>query len=191
MKKTILFLVLFLISMTTVFAESPPAATQRSYTIAIIPYVNTTEETKDFVKDVVQSKYAEEFTAKNFSVVSDADVQKALSTAGYDVSNMELPEKDVFATVAKETNADYVIAMEISNLISTRHMSFFSTKVETKAKLKYKFYNTSQDKITTFQTMGDSENVATLIGNVGYKAPITDALNKAMDAGYAKIANNF
>lgn len=54
----------------------------------------------------------------------------------------ELPEKDVFATVAKETNTDYVIAMEISNLIKTRHMSFFSTKAEIKAKLKYNFYNT-------------------------------------------------
>jgi len=149
-----------------------------------IPYLNTAEGTKYFVKDVVQSKYTEEFTAKTFSIVSDADIQKTLSTADYDVSNMELPEKDVFATVAKETNTDYVITMEISNLIKTRHMSFFSTKAEIKAKLKYKFYNTSQDKITTFQAMGDSENI-------GYKAPITNALNKSMDTGYAKIANIF
>jgi len=191
MKKVLLFLLLFLLSTTTVFAESTPTVTQKNYTVAIIPYLNTTEETKDFVSDVVQAKYAEEFTTKSFNIVAAVDVQKALHTAGYDVSNMELPEKDVFAAVAKETKADYVIAMEITNLISTRHMSFFSTKVETKAKLKYKFYNTSQDKLTAFQTTGDSENVATLVGNVGYKAPITAALNKAMNSGYDKIISNF
>lgn len=54
-----------------------------------IPYLNTAEGTKYFVKDVVQSKYTEEFTAKTFSIVSDADIQKTLSAADYDVSNME------------------------------------------------------------------------------------------------------
>lgn len=163
---------------------------EKTSTIAIIPYFNTTEETKDYVKDIIESNFSTEFSAEKFNVVPAADVQKALKTSGYDATNMELPEKDVMSAIAKATNADYVIAMEVSQLISTRHMAFFSTKVETKAKLKYKFYNTSQDKLTPFQTTGDFENSATLIGDVGYKEPITKAINKAMADAYNKILTN-
>ena len=193
MKKVLLFLCLFLVSMTTVFAESaevPVQVSEKKYTIAVIPYLNTTEEKAGYINDVIQTKYNDEFSKTKFTVIPEADVLTALNKAGYDVSNMELPEKGVLASVAKETNADYVVAMEISQRITTRHMSFFSTKAETKAKLRYKFYDLSKDKLVILQTTGDSENTATLIGNVGYKAPITNALNKAMDAGYVKITSN-
>lgn len=193
MKKGLLLLCLFLLSMTTVFAEPTEVSapvTEKQYTIAIVPYLNTTEEKAGYIKEVIQTKYNDEFAKMNFAVVPEVDVLKALNNAGYDVSNMELPEKDVLSAVAKETKADYVVAMELNQLITTRHMSFFSTKAESKAKLRYKFYDLSKDKLTVFQTTGDSENTATLIGNVGYKAPITNALNKAMDAGYAKITSN-
>jgi hypothetical protein len=44
--------------------------------------------------------------------------------------------------------------------------------------------------LTPFQTTGDFENTATLIGDVGYKEPITKAINKAMTDGYNKILSN-
>lgn len=69
-------------------------------------------------------------------------------------------------------------------------MSFFQAKVVTKAKLRYKFYNTEQKKITAFQVTGDSEN-KTVFGGVGYKDPIIKALNAAMSKAKEKIANNF
>lgn len=191
--KKVLFLVcLFLLSAVPAFAFTPSIVSEptKTSTIAIIPYINTTEETKDYVKDIIESNFSTEFPAEKFNVVPTVDVQKALNTSGYDATNMELPEKDVMSAVAKATNADYVIAMELSQLISTRHMAFFSTKVETKAKLKYKFYNTSQDKLTPFQTTGNFENTATLIGDVGYKEPITKAINKAMTDAYNKILVN-
>ena len=185
MKKILLLLSLLILSTTSSFAAESISA--KTPTIAIIPYVNTTEETKDYVKTTIETNFATEFPKDKFIVVSDVDIQKALNASGYDSSNMELPEKDMMSAVAKATNADYVLAMEIDQLISSRHISFFSTKVETKAKLKYKFYNTAQDKATPFQTTGDFENSATLIGDVGYKEPITKSLNKAMDAAYNKI----
>ncbi len=117
------------------------------------------------------------------------DVQKALNNAGYNTSNVELPDKDILASVAKNTNADYIIAMEVSQLITTRHLSFFQTKVVTKAKLRYKFYDAKQDKAVSFQTIGSSEN-KTSFGDIGYKDPITKALNQAMDDANEKIMSN-
>lgn len=185
----ITFMFLFLISTNAVFAEEiiKPQTNQATYNVAIVPYINSTEETKDYIKDIINNKYTEQYANKNFQTVPLVDVQKALNKAGYDSTSMELPDKDVLSAIAKETKADYVIAMEVSQLITTRHMSFFSTKVETKAKLKYKFFNASQDKMVMFQTTGKYENVATLIGNVGYKEPITKALNQAMDEANEKI----
>lgn len=189
---TFLILCLFSISMSTVFAEES-VRTQLIQSnlnkIAVIPYINSTEEKKDYIKEIIDSKYTEQYSNDKFKMIPYADVQKALNVAGYDVSNMELPDKDILATVAKETNADYVIAMEISQLITTRHMSFFQAKVVTKAKLRYKFYNAEQNKIVSFQTTGLSEN-KTVIGGVGYKDPITKALNQAMDEGNEKIMSN-
>lgn len=192
LKKVLFLICLFLLSAVQAFAFTPSGVSEptKTSTIAIIPYLNTTEETKDYVKNIVESNFSTEFPAEKFNVVPTVDVQKTLNASGYDVTNMELPEKDIMSAVAKATNADYVIAMEISQLISTRHMAFFSTKVETKAKLKYKFYNASQDKLTSFQTTGDFENTATLIGDVGYKEPITKSINKAMTNAYNKILSN-
>lgn len=188
-------LCLFVISMgTTVFAEvtvdsqkTEVVTTQPS--IAIIPYINSTEEKKGYIEEIINSKYTEQYSNKNFQLIPLIDVQKALNNAGYNASNMELPDKDILASVAKNANADYVIAMEISQLITTRHLSFFQTKVVTKAKLRYKFYNAKQDKIVSFQAIGSSEN-KTSFGDVGYKDPITKALNQAMDDANEKIMSN-
>jgi hypothetical protein len=193
-------LLLFLISMSgAVFAEkiissqeteTNVKSTPKSFSnIAIIPYINATEEKKGYIQEIVDSKYTEQFSNKNFQMVPLINVQKALNNAGYDVSNMELPDKEILASVAKETNADYVIAMEISQLITTKHMSMFQLKVVTKAKLRYKFYNAEQDKAVSFQTTGISEN-KTVFGDVGYKDPITKALNQAMESANEKIMSN-
>lgn len=180
-----------LASMSITFAqESSPVPTQKgTYTVAIIPYINATEEKQDYIKETIDSKYTEQFSNDKFHLASAVDIQKVLSSTGFDASNMELPEKDVMASVAKQTNADYVIAMELSQLITTRHMSFFQAKVVTKTKLRYKFYNAKQDKIIPFQTTGISEN-KTVFGGVGFKDPIVKALNEAMDNANIKITEN-
>lgn len=200
--KTIFFVTIlcfFVMSMGTAFAQDISSGVkeinvqsvkeQPSYRVAIIPYINSTEEKKDYIKEVIDSKYTEQFSNNNFQAVPVVEVQKALNHAGYDVSNMELPDKDVLAVVAKETKADYVLAMEVSQLITTRHLSFFQSKVVTKAKLRYKFYNTEQDKVLSFQVASDSEN-KTVFGDVGYRDPITKALNQAMDDANEKIMGN-
>jgi hypothetical protein len=196
---TILFL--FLVSISTiVFAEEPikEQDTEKVITqstpkllsnIAIVPYINSTEETKGYIQEIIDSKYTEQYSGKNLQIIPLVDVQAALNNAGYDVSNKELPDKDILAAVAKKTNADYVIAMEISQLITTKHMSMFQLKVVTKAKLHYKFYNAEQDKVISFQTTGISEN-KTVFGDVGYKDPITKALTQAMEEANGKIMNN-
>ena len=166
--------------------DAVQSTAKTSYRLAIVPYINSTEEKKGYIQEIVDGKYSEHYSNKNFQIIPLEEVQKALNSTGYDVSNQELAEKDILASVAKQTNADYVIAMEISQLITTRHMSFFQAKVVTKAKLRYKFYNAEKDKVASFQVTGLSEN-KTVFGDVGYKDPITKALNQAMDDANEKI----
>ncbi len=194
----IAILCLFVMSMTTIVSademmtpqptknDAAQAVVKTSYRLAIVPYINSTEENKGYIQEIVDGKYTEHYSSKNFQIIPLEEVQKALNSTGYDISNRELAEKDILASVAKETNADYVVAMEISQLITTRHMSFFQAKVVTKAKLRYKFYNAEKDKVASFQVTGLSEN-KTVFGDVGYKDPITKALNQAMDDANEKI----
>jgi hypothetical protein len=157
--------------------------------IAIIPYINSTEENKGYIQEIVNTKYTEQYSNENFNLIPLVETQKALNSTGFDTTNNELPEKDVMAVVAEKANADYVIAMEISQLITTRHLSMFQVKVVTKAKLKYKLYNAKQNKLVSFQTTGLSENKS-VFGDVGYRDPITKALNQAMDEANTKIMNS-
>ncbi|MDF2634349.1 MAG: hypothetical protein K0R78_1223 [Pelosinus sp.] len=192
MKKLFIITILCFIvmSMTAIVSAEEAVKPQKtSYNIAIVPYINSTEETKGYIQEIIDNKYTEQYSNKNFQMIPLVDVQKALNSTGYDISNKELAEKDILASVAKETNADYVIAMEISQLITTRHMSFFQAKVVSKAKLRYKLYNTEKDKVVSFQVTGLSEN-KTVFGDVGYKDPITKALNQAMDDANVKIKSN-
>lgn len=184
-----MMLFLVIVSTTTVSAEELVKPQNAAYTVAIIPYINSTEETAGYVKDIVNGKYTQQYSNGDFKMVALADVQKALNSAGYDASNSELADAAVLSTVAKLTHADYVIAMEISQLITTRHMSFFQAKVVSKAKLRYKFYNAQTNKALSFQVTGASEN-KTIIGDVGYRDPITKALNQAMDEANVKIKSS-
>ena len=186
----ITILCLIVMSMTAIVSAQESINPQKtSYNIAIVPYINSTEEIQGYIKETIDSKYTEQYSNNNFQMISSVDVQKALNSTGYDISNKELAEKDILASVAKQTKADYVIAMEVSQLITTRHMSFFQAKVVTKAKLHYKIYNVEKDKVVSFQVTGLSEN-KTIFGDVGYKDPITKALSQAMDEANEKIKSN-
>lgn len=184
-------LCLFIISIGAIIVSAEenvqPSITKPS--IAVIPYINSTEETKGYIQEVVNTKYTEQYSNKSFNFIPLVETQKALKSAGFDTTNNELPEKDVMAVVAETANADYVIAMEISQLVTTRHLSMFQAKVVTKAKLKYKLYNAKQNKLVSFQTTGLSENKS-VFGDVGYRDPITKALSQAMDEANTKIMNS-
>ncbi|TWH46417.1 hypothetical protein [Sporomusa sp. KB1] len=186
---TVLCLFLMSIGAIIVSAEENVQPSITKPNIAIIPYINSTEENKGYIQEIVNTKYTEQYSNENFNLIPLVETQKALNSTGFDTTNNELPEKDVMAVVAEKANADYVIAMEISQLITTRHLSMFQVKVVTKAKLKYKLYNAKQNKLVSFQTTGLSENKS-VFGDVGYRDPITKALNQAMDEANTKIMNS-
>lgn len=182
--RTVLFLlVFFLLSMTHVFAEASSAAESEGYTIAVIPYVGATAELKAYVKGIVKDQYMEGFLVSKIKTIPEEDVQLALKNAGYDSSMQELPEKDVFEAVAKETKADYVIGMKIAKLNCEGYIQFISTEIKTKAQLQYKFYNRSTNRLIVFQTNGSAKDAAA-------KTSITNAIHDAMDDGYQKIADS-
>ena len=188
-KLSVIFLFLMALSISCIgFAAEQKGTTNK---IAIIPYINSTEETKDYIGETIQMNYLDYFENNlKFNIIPLTETQKALNDSGFDISNLELPEKDVFVNVAKNTGADYVLAMELSQLTTTRHMSYFQAKVVSKSKLRYKFYNVKQDKLISFQVTGESQN-KTIFGDVGYKDPITKALTEAMNKANEKIVSSF
>jgi len=182
--RTVLFLlVFFLLSTTHVFAEASQAVESELYTIAVIPYIGATAELKTYVKDIVKDQYMEGFLVSKIKIIPEEDVQKALNNAGYDPSIMELPEKDVFEAVAKDTKADYVIGMKIAKLNCNGYIQFISTEIKTKAQLQYKFYNRSTNRLIVFQTNGSAKDAAA-------KTSITNAIHDAMEDGYQKITDS-
>ncbi len=163
------------------------ASAAENHKIAVVPYLNTSEETKGYVADTVDEWYTNYFVKEGMVVLPKEQTEDALSKAGYVVDDQMLPDKDMMAAVAQSTGADYVVALEIANLKSTRHMSYFSSKVSTTAKLKYHFYNTATGKMVAFQTTAANNNKAVMVGMRSYKGSITAALQEALEKGVDRI----
>lgn len=190
MKKIIFSIFSLFILSSVCFAGSLQTLDEQTQQkIAIVPYLDTSEQDKDYVPGIIDANYTNYFsTIKGITVVPQSEVKKALDNYGYDVSNMVLPDKDAMSEVAKATNADYVVAAEIVQMDAIRHMSFFQAKISVNAKMKYHFYNAKTNIMTPFQTTGSSDN-ATVFGGVGFKAPIEVSLNQAMSKANEKIVS--
>ena len=184
--KKFLFLMMVFFCMTGV-VQAQENSTEEFGKIAVIPYLDVTEQEREYIPATVNELYTNYFGANGFSVMDEELVEKALFDAGYDESNQMLPEKDVMAEVAKNIGADYVVALEVSNVNTVRHESYFSTKVSTQVKLKYHFYNAEKNRMTPFQTTAANDNKAVMFGQRSYKRSIIAALTEAMEKGNEKI----
>lgn len=163
------------------------ASAAEGHKIAVVPYLNTSEETKGYVTDTVKEGYTDYFAKEGMTVLSKEQTEAALIKAGYVVADQMLPDKDMMENVAKSTGADYVVALEVADLKSTRHMAYFSNKVSTTAKLKYHFYNAATGKMVAFQTTAANNNKAVMVGMRSYKGSITAALQETLEKGNERI----
>ncbi|SDP05904.1 hypothetical protein [Selenomonas ruminantium] len=178
---------IFVLAMFLALSSNGVAAAAGLSKIAVVPYVNATEETKDYVKDTIDDWYMHYFDQEDLLIVDREETETVLTKSGYDPDDMMLPSERIMAKVARQTGADYVVAMEVVNLKPTRHISFFSSKVNTTVRLKYHFYNAATDQMVTFQTTGVNNNKAVAIGFRSYKKSISDALQMAMEKGIDRM----
>lgn len=188
--KKICLLILVLLSFSGIaFANDPAEVTEEYGKIAVVPYLDTTEQEKkrEYIPETMNELYTNYFDANGFTVIPADETEKALAKAGYDESNQMLPDKDMMAEVAQIVGADYVVALELSDINASRHQSYFSSKVSTSVKLKYHFYNAKTGKMTPFQTTASNNNKAVMVGVRSYKSSISAALAEALEKGNEKI----
>jgi hypothetical protein len=155
--------------------------------VAIIPYVNSTAEHRPFASDTINKKYSARFQEAKYSLIPTQQVAEALAKTGYDPKMLELPDKETLTSVAKATNADVVIAMELVSISNRRSTGLFSTSAKSEVKLKFRTYETASGKYGGFQALGLGVNKAVLIGMGGMAGSIVEGIEKAMDEGF----NNF
>jgi hypothetical protein len=175
----------FVVAMLFLFTSSVHAAPLK---VAIVPCVNSTSETRDFVMAAVQKKFEAKFKIDNYIIIPETSVAEALAKSGYDPKMMELVEKDTLINVAKLTGADAVVAMEIVQFSNHRSSSMFSTSAKSEVKLKFRTYETAVNKYSSFQAVGLGVNKAVLLGVGGMGGAIVEGLEKAMDDGFAKFS---
>ncbi|QDR82612.1 hypothetical protein [Sporomusa termitida] len=191
MKKLMLCLLImlcfmFAVSVGSASANSP--ATEASVKqVLILPHINSTEETKEYIGETVQENFTQQFANEKYQTVPADKVQSILSADQYDPSNLELPDNELMRKLAQATGADYVIAMEIVHFMNSRHASFFSTSAKSEVKIRYKVYSKGADKITTFQTTGKGNNKVTSIGVPGIGTAMKRGITEAMEAAFVKI----
>lgn len=188
MKKIFLLMLALICISATAFAE-PVEVVEEYGKIAVVPYLDTTEQEKkrDYIPETLDELYTNYFDSNGFITIPAAETEKALARAGYDSSNQMLPDKDMMAEVAETVGADYVVALELSDINANRHQSLLSSKVSTSVKLRYHFYNAKTGKMIPFQTTASNNNKAVMVGVRSYKSSISAALAEALEKGNEKI----
>jgi NADH dehydrogenase/NADH:ubiquinone oxidoreductase subunit G len=192
MKTTrISLLIAFMLS--TVFLTSAFAAAPQK--VAIVPFVNSTTESRDFVATTVSDKFNEKFNNENYVVIPEAEVTAALANSGYDPKNLELADKSVLASVARQTGADVVVAMDIESLKNWRSYGLFffvytSSTAKSDVKLQFHTYTADNGRYTSFESVALGKNAAYFfpIMRSGMSRAISDGVSQAMDAGFAKFS---
>lgn len=180
-------LLCLVLTMSVAGAEPNTEAASMQKQVVIVPFINSTEETKDYIDETVQAKFTEQFSNTMYQTIPAEKVQPLLTAYQFDASNKELPDNELMSKLAQETNADYVIAMEVVHFINSRHASFFSTSAKSEVKLRYKVYSKATNKVIAFQTAGKGNNKVTSIGVPGIGTAMKRGLDQAMDEGYIKI----
>lgn len=190
MKKVTMSLIMvlcLLFTMGIAGAAASPETNTLSKQVLIIPFINSTEETKDYIGETVNEKFMQQFANEKYQTISAEKMQAALTANQYDPSNKELPESNVMEKLAREADVDYVIAMEIVHFMNSRHASFFSTSAKSEVKLRYKVYSKAANKTTAFQVTGKGNNKVTSIGVPGIGTAMKRGIMEAMDEAFIKI----
>lgn len=190
MKKVTMSLIMvlcLLFTMGIAGAAASPETNTLSKQVLIIPFINSTEETKDYIGETVNEKFMQQFANEKYQTISAEKMQAALTANQYDPSNKELPESNVMEKLAREADVDYVIAMEIVHFMNSRHASFFSTSAKSEVKLRYKVYSKAANKTTAFQVTGKGNNKVTSIGVPGIGTAMKRGIMEAMDEAFLKI----
>jgi len=156
--------------------------------VAIIPFVNTTTETRDFAMEAIQKKFDAKFTNGSYTLIPNTSVAEILAKSGYDPKMMELADKETMINVAKSTGADAVVAMEIVQINNHRSSSLFSTSAKSEVKLRFRTYENATNKYSSYQTVGLGVNKAVLVGVGGMGGAIVEGLEKAIDDGFSKFS---
>ncbi|HAQ40715.1 hypothetical protein [Anaerospora sp.] len=190
MKKVTMSLIMvlcLLFTMGIAGAAASPETNTLSKQVLIIPFINSTEETKDYIGETVNEKFMQQFANEKYQTISAEKMQAALTANQYDPSNKELPESNVMEKLAREADVDYVIAMEIVHFMNSRHASFFSTSAKSEVKLRYKVYSKAANKTIAFQVTGKGNNKVTSIGVPGIGTAMKRGIMEAMDEAFIKI----
>ena len=185
--KKVTGLLLFLCLLLTMSVVAAAPAQDSVKQVVIVPYINSTEEEKDYIGQTINEKFKEQFSNAKYQTIAESVVQPILAANSFDVTNKELPEADLMMKLAKETDADYVIAMEVLHFINSRHASYFSTSAKSEVKLRYKIYSKATNKVTALQATGKGNNKVTSIGVPGIGTAMKRGIIQAMDEAFLKI----
>lgn len=188
MRKVALVLVLmFAVSIMSAAGANPIPAENAAKQVVLVPFINSTEEEKDYIAETVQEKYKEQFSNVKYQTVGGDTVTQLLTDNHFDPANKELPDNELLIKIGQETGADYVVAMEIMHFINSRHVAYFSTSAKSEVKMRYKVYAKSTNRVTAFQVTGKGNNKVTSIGVPGIGTAMKRGIAQAMDEAYLKI----
>jgi len=154
--------------------------------IVLMPYINVSGDESNYVLDSLKSDYTDYFANNGFKVVSKEIAEAAMTTAEYIASDNIIASDEVLQSIAENANADFVIAMEVEEISTSREDEFPKTKLTAKVKLLYKIYNKSENKVYQFRIATTKDNKATL-AEVGPKYAVKTALNQALERGNHRL----
>ena len=192
MKRIFAFVVALFLTVATISAanaaprHSIDFSGKKIITLAAIPYINVSGDESSYVLDSLKEGYTDYFAKEGFKIVPRENTLNALSLSDYIEGDNIIASDEVMRSVAENTKADFVIAMEVEEIAISREDEFPKTKLTAKIKLLYKIYDAAGSKIYPFRITTSRDNKATL-AEVGPKYAVKNALNQALERGNHRL----
>lgn len=192
MKKIFIFILALILSVGTLaVAGAAPRYSidfsgKKIITLAQVPYINISGDESSYVLDSLKEGYTDYFAKEGFKVISKENTLNALSGNDYVEGDNIIASDEVLKAVAENIGADYIIAMEVEEIATSREDEFPKTKLIARVKLLYKVYEAAENKVYPFRITTSRDNKATL-AEVGPKYAVKAALNQALERGNHRV----
>jgi hypothetical protein len=181
-------LLLFLIVFVGCVSSSPLVAAAEPVRVAIVPYINSSGETRSVVDATISSKLEAYFQSGKYAMVPQGEVAEFLAKNGYDSAQMLLPEKDVLLALASATDADAVLALDFTRIQASRRYSWFYAYTIGSVSIYAKALSVADNNSVSLRVEKQEKLRASRFGpGVKERTAIGAGIEAAMDELFAKL----
>ncbi|MDU4961203.1 MAG: hypothetical protein E6X17_11155 [Sporomusaceae bacterium] len=168
--------------------SGPRPAAAAPLRVAVVPYINSSGETRNVVDATVSSKLEGYFHSGYYEQVPPGEVADFLWRSGYGLPLRLLPEKELLQSLAAATGADAVLAFDFTRIQAWRRSSWFYAYTIGGVSMYVKALSVADNNFITLRIEREEKLRASRFGpGVSERVALGAAIEAGMDEMFSRL----